>query len=98
MSKADPLLQLIFRPTALTKLKACLADYNVHGLPTNVDFLMRLADHDQVYLYNILTTINFFDILQIAEKKENLGSVSIVCQVSLSSQSIIVDCPLLTLP
>ena len=36
------------RPTALTKLRACLADYNIHGLPTNVDFLMRLSDHPQV--------------------------------------------------
>jgi len=35
------------RPTALTKLRACLADYNIHGLPTNVDFLMRLSDHPQ---------------------------------------------------
>merc|ERR1719481_102800 len=43
------------RPTALTKLKACLAEYNVHGLPTNVDFLMRLADHDQFAAGNVDT-------------------------------------------
>jgi len=43
------------RPTSLTKLRACLSEYNVHGLPTNVDFLMRLADHEQFAAGNVDT-------------------------------------------
>lgn len=35
------------RTSALNKLRSCLAEYNVDGLQTNVDFLIRLASHSQ---------------------------------------------------
>ena len=43
------------RTTALGKLHACLSEYNIDGLPTNVDFLMRLANHDQFAAGNVDT-------------------------------------------
>ena len=35
------------RTAALGKLHTCLSEYNIDGLPTNVDFLMRLASHKE---------------------------------------------------
>jgi 3-methylcrotonyl-CoA carboxylase alpha subunit len=35
------------RTAALSKLHTCLSEYNIDGLPTNVDFLMRLASHQE---------------------------------------------------
>ena len=34
------------RAAALLKLRSCLAEFNVDGLSTNVDFLMDLAGHE----------------------------------------------------
>jgi len=35
------------RSSALRKLRACLSEYNIVGLNTNVDFLMQLSSHPQ---------------------------------------------------
>ena len=43
------------RTSALGKLYTCLSEYNIDGLPTNVDFLMRLASHDQFVAGNVDT-------------------------------------------
>ena len=35
------------RNSALLKLRSCLAEYNIDGLSTNVDFLMDLSGHPE---------------------------------------------------
>merc|ERR1719374_142444 len=35
------------RDAALRKLRSCLAEYNIQGLSTNVNFLMDLASHPE---------------------------------------------------
>ena len=43
------------RPSALQKLHSCLAQYNIDGLNTNVNFLMDLAAHPEFSAGNVDT-------------------------------------------
>ena len=43
------------RQSALLKLHSCLAEYNIDGLPTNVNFLMDLASHPEFVKANVDT-------------------------------------------
>merc|ERR1719414_50234 len=43
------------RLSALLKLRACLAEFNIAGLSTNVDFLMDLASHPEFVAGNVDT-------------------------------------------
>jgi len=43
------------RLSALMKLRACLAEYNISGLSTNVNFLMDLAGHPEFVAGNVDT-------------------------------------------
>jgi len=43
------------RDSALRKLKACLAEYNIQGLSTNVNFLLDLASHPEFVAGNVDT-------------------------------------------
>lgn len=43
------------RQSALMKLHACLAEYNIDGLPNNVNFLMDLAAHPEFVAGNVDT-------------------------------------------
>jgi len=43
------------RLSALMKLRACLAEYNISGLSTNVNFLMDLASHPEFVAGNVDT-------------------------------------------
>merc|ERR550539_2144504 len=43
------------RDSALRKLRSCLAEYNIQGLSTNVNFLMDLASHPEFVAGNVDT-------------------------------------------
>ncbi len=43
------------RDAALRQLRACLAEYNIAGLATNVNFLMDLAAHPEFVAGNVDT-------------------------------------------
>ena len=43
------------RDSALRKLRACLAEYNIQGLSTNVNFLMDLSAHPEFVAGNVDT-------------------------------------------
>ena len=43
------------RDSALRKLRACLAEYNIQGLSTNVNFLMDLSSHPEFVAGNVDT-------------------------------------------
>ena len=44
-----------YRYSALQKLHACLAEYNIDGLANNVNFLMDLASHPEFVEGNVDT-------------------------------------------
>ena len=48
------------RTAALSKLVTCLSEYNIDGLPTNVDFLMRYVVTELVTFRNMKKLIIFF--------------------------------------
>ena len=43
------------RASALTKLHAALSEFNIHGLSTNINFLMDLASHPEFVKGNVDT-------------------------------------------
>ena len=49
------------RNSALLKLRACLAEFNISGLSTNINFLMDLASHPGVYI-SFKHEILFFEL------------------------------------
>jgi len=73
------------RTTALGKLHTCLSQYNIDGLPTNVDFLMRLANHDEFAAGNVDTDFISRHYDQLFPEKAKLPQASDVFKAVMAS-------------
>ena len=70
------------RNSALLKLRSCLAEFNISGLSTNINFLMDLASHPEFIQGNVDTEFipRYYDQL-FKERKPN---ASRVCEAVLA--------------
>jgi len=71
------------RLSALMKLRSCLAEYNISGLSTNVNFLMDLASHPEFVAGNVDTEFipRHYDTLFPTKQLSN----STLCEAVLAS-------------
>jgi len=71
------------RLSALMKLRSCLAEYNISGLSTNVNFLMDLASHPEFVAGNVDTEFipRHYDTLFPTKQLAN----STLCEAVLAS-------------
>jgi 3-methylcrotonyl-CoA carboxylase alpha subunit len=70
------------RQTALRKLRQSLSEYNIVGLKTNVDFLLRLSDHSEFRSGNVYT--NFIEDHQKELFPPTKTSDQILCSAGIA--------------